>query len=100
MSRRPDLRAAGPTRTTSWRDRGNAETTRRQNSRLSHLRRPPWAADPGRVQDLAGTKAADWCPRGRQVSGGDSHGQIEPQGGREKWAITTSRKTDNAIIYK
>src|SRR6266851_2886602 len=38
------------------------------------------------------TKAADRCPRGRQVSGGDSHGRSGPQGGREKWAITTSRK--------
>jgi hypothetical protein len=38
------------------------------------------------------TKAADRCPRGRHVSGGDSHGRIGPQGGREKWAITTSRK--------
>src|SRR5439155_16479865 len=93
MSRRPTFRAAGPIRATSWRARGDAETTRRQNPRLSHLRRPPWAAEPGRVQDYAGTKAADWCPRGRQVSGGDSHARIGPQGGREKWAITTSHKS-------
>ena len=38
------------------------------------------------------TKAADRCPRGRHVSGGDAHGRIGSQGGREKWAITTSRK--------
>src|SRR2546425_649922 len=92
MSRRPNLSAAGPTPATSWRDNGDTETTTRQNPRLSHLRRPPWAADPGRVQDLACTKATDRCPRGRQVSGGDSHGRIGPQGWRTKWAITTSRK--------
>ena len=44
------------------------------------------------VQDLACTKAAVRCPRGRHVSGGDSHRRIGPQGGREKWAITTARK--------
>src|SRR4030095_7365038 len=93
VGRRPDRSAAGPTRATSWSDRGDAETTRRQNPRWSHLRRPPWAADPGRGQDLAGTQAAGWLTRGRQVSGGDSHGRIGLQGGREKWAITTSRKS-------
>src|SRR2546429_676884 len=51
MSRRPTFRAAGPVRAISWRARGDAETTRRQNPRLSHLRRPPSAAEPATSQE-------------------------------------------------
>jgi len=67
VSRRPDLGAAGPTGATSWRDRAHAEAPTRQNPRWFHLRRPPWAADPSRVQGLACPKSAAWCQRGWHV---------------------------------